>query len=46
MLEEEDYDMSDVTSIFADAVAKIKDLINYGGEKPVSKNGLLKKEDD
>lgn len=33
-----------VTSLFLDAVAKIKDLINYGGEKPTTK-GLLKDED-
>jgi len=30
------------TSIFTKAVAKIKDLINYGGPKP-PKKGLLRK---
>ncbi len=26
-----------VTSVFGEAVAKIKDLLNYGGEKPAKK---------
>ena len=26
-----------VTSVFGEAIAKIKDLINYGGEKPTKK---------
>ena len=33
-------------STFSEAVAKIKDLINYGGEKPAPTKGLLKKDDD
>ena len=35
--------MTTVTGTFTDAVAKIKDLINYGGEKPAPTKGLLKK---
>jgi len=37
--------MSNETSLFMDAVAKIKDLINYGGEKP-TKKGLLEDESE
>ena len=33
-------------STFSDAVAKIKDLINYGGEKPPPTKGILPKEND
>ena len=32
-----------VTGTFTKAVAKIKDLINYGGPKPPPSKGILKK---
>ena len=35
--------MKTVTGTFTEAVAKVKDLINYGGPKP-PKTGLLNKE--
>lgn len=49
-------DETTVTGVFAKAVAQIKDLINYGGEKPAPKKkdgifnihtkSLLEKVDD
>ncbi len=32
-----EYNGNTTTSVFGEAVAKIKDLINYGGEKPAKK---------